>query len=327
MTGLLAFREKLKELYGKYDIYIKPAVKFIFAIIALIMVNSKIGYMSKLTNPLIVIVCSLLCALLPEAWTVLIILLVILGHLYALSLETFIIAACVFVLMYLLYLRFTTGGSMWVVITPLLFMIKIPYVVPVIAGLAGGLVTAVPVSIGVILYYVMKFGADYATAITATTEESDILHKFSFVMDGIFSDALLLVILSFVISIVLVSVIKKLSIDYAWIYAAIAGTLTNFVILLVGNVIFSAGLSIVSIIISSVIAFIAGYILSILLFSVDYSRTERVRYEDDDYYYFVKAVPKCSVPVAEVKVKKINTQKTRSSRNDDDIDFEDIDVD
>ena len=31
------------------------------------------------------------------------------------------------------------------------------------------------------------------------------------------------------------------------------------------------------------------------LFSVDYSRTERVQFEDDEYYYYVKAVPKVVV--------------------------------
>jgi hypothetical protein len=51
-----------------------------------------------------------------------------------------------------------------------------------------------------------------------------------------------------------------------------------------------------------------------------------VQYEDDDYHYYVKAVPKCSVPVAEVKVKKINTQKVRRTTHEDEIDI-DFDID
>lgn len=325
MTGLLALREKLRGIYGKYDVYITPVIKFIFALIALIMINSKIGYMDKLKNPLIMIVLSIICALLPNAVTVLVVMAVILCHLYALSLETFAVAFCVFILMYLLYFRFTANSSVWVIITPLLFLFNIPYIVPVVAGLAGGMFTAIPVSFGVLIYYVMKFGADYSIAITAETGESDIMQKFSFVIDGIFSDAMILIILSFVITVVLVSIIKKFSIDYAWVYAIIAGTLTNFIVLLVGNVIFSAGLSVVGIIICSLLSLVLGYLLYVLLFSADYTRTERVQYEDDDYYYFVKAVPKNSIPVADVKIKKINTQKVRKNNVDDD-DF-DIDID
>ena len=56
---------------------------------------------------------------------------------------------------------------------------------------------------------------------------------------------------------------------------------------------------------------------------MDYSRTEKVQYEDDDYYYYVKAVPKYSVAATDVKVKKINTQKKKRvvEQDVDDIDL------
>lgn len=326
MTGLLALREKLKGIYGKYDIYINPAIRFLFALLALLMINSKIGYMARLEKPFFVLLLCLLCAILPNPVTVLVILAVILGHLYALSLEAFVVAFIVFVLMYLLYFRFTANSSIWVILTPVFFLLKIPYAIPVLAGLAGAAFTAIPVSFGVIVYYVMKFGADYAVALKADVGNTDIMQKFSFVLNGFFSDGMILIILSFVITIVLVAIIKKLSIDYSWLYAIVAGTLTNFIILLIGNIIFSAGLSTIGIIINSLISIVAGYLLDVLLFSADYSRTERVQYEDDDYYYYVKAVPKYSVPVAEVKVKKINTQKVRKASQSEDIDI-DIDID
>lgn len=326
MTGLLALRERLKGIYGRYDIYINPALKFLFALLAILMINSQIGYMDRLEKPFLVVLLCLICAILPNPVTVLVILAVILGHLYALSLETFVVALIVFVLMYLLYFRFTANSSMWVILTPVFFLLKIPYAIPVIAGLAGAAFTAIPVSFGVIVYYVMKFGADYAVALKADVETTDVMQKFSFVVDGFFSDGMFLIIMSFVITIVLVAIVKKLPIDYSWLYAILAGALTNFIILLIGNIIFTAGLSIIGIIINSVLAIGVGYLLDVLLFSADYSRTERVQYEDDDYYYYVKAVPKYSVPVAEVKVKKINTQKVRRPSREEDIDI-DIDID
>ena len=36
---------------------------------------------------------------------------------------------------------------------------------------------------------------------------------------------------------------------------------------------------------------------------LDYERVERVQYEDDDYYYFVKAVPKKMVTSSEKVIK------------------------
>ena len=57
------------------------------------------------------------------------------------------------------------------------------------------------------------------------------------------------------------------------------------------------------------ISFLLGRVLQFFVFNVDYSRTEKVQFEDDEYYYYVKAVPKVTVARAEKKVKQINTQR------------------
>lgn len=40
-------------------------------------------------------------------------------------------------------------------------------------------------------------------------------------------------------------------------------------------------------------------VLQLTVFSLDYSRTEYVQFEDDEYYYYVKAVPKITIAVSE----------------------------
>ena len=51
--------------------------------------------------------------------------------------------------------------------------------------------------------------------------------------------------------------------------------------------------------------------LELFLFSVDYARSERLQFEDDEYYYYVKAIPKVAMTTPEKTVKKINErQKT-----------------
>ena len=44
---------------------------------------------------------------------------------------------------------------------------------------------------------------------------------------------------------------------------------------------------------------------------MDYSRTEKVQFEDDEYYYYVKAVPKMTVAAPAKTVKRINAQRYR----------------
>ena len=72
------------------------------------------------------------------------------------------------------------------------------------------------------------------------------------------------------------------------------------------------------IILSSIIGILLGFVLELVFFSVDYSRTERVQFEDDEYYYYVKAVPKVVVATPEKTVKHI-TEHTQEKEEDKDV--------
>ena len=42
---------------------------------------------------------------------------------------------------------------------------------------------------------------------------------------------------------------------------------------------------------------------------MDYARSESLQFEDDEYYYYVKAIPKVSVSTPEKTVKRINERQ------------------
>ena len=71
MTNLLVLKEYLKGIYGKYEIYITPVAKFFLALITIMMINGKLGYMSRLNGFTIVLVVALLCSFLPMNFMIL----------------------------------------------------------------------------------------------------------------------------------------------------------------------------------------------------------------------------------------------------------------
>jgi hypothetical protein len=77
-------------------------------------------------------------------------------------------------------------------------------------------------------------------------------------------------------------------------------------ILFVGALMFDIDISLAGVIIGTVIALLLVTVLRFFVFNVDYSRTEKVQFEDDEYYYYVKAVPKVTVARPQKKVKKIS---------------------
>ena len=106
MAALLMMKEKIKSLYASYHSIIVPTVKAIVAFLMLMAINDKIGYMRQLDSFLVVLALTAVCAFAPRAITILVGFMVILGHLYALSMELALIAAAVFAVMLFLYLRF-----------------------------------------------------------------------------------------------------------------------------------------------------------------------------------------------------------------------------
>ena len=60
MMSLLVFKERLKEFYARFEIYITPVIKFLFSLLAFSLMNKNIGFMTKLTEPYIPLVLSLI---------------------------------------------------------------------------------------------------------------------------------------------------------------------------------------------------------------------------------------------------------------------------
>ncbi|MBQ6786515.1 MAG: hypothetical protein IJO85_02205 [Lachnospiraceae bacterium] len=305
MTNLLVLREQLKRFYGKYEVYITPALKFLLAFVSFAMINQTIGYMSALNSMAIVLILALLCSFLPMNLTVVLAAGVALAHLYAFSLECAVVALAVFLLMFILYFRFSPKDTVVVLLTPLFFILKIPYVVPIAMGLIGTPASAVSVACGVIVYYVIGYMSESASVLN-TFDAEGAVEKFRYIIDGVLGNkTMLMVVAAFAVTIIVVYFIRRLSVDYAWTIAIITGALVDILILLFGDLMFNTNVSIVGLIFGSVISVLLIKVLEFFVFNVDYSRTEMVQFEDDEYYYYVKAVPKNTVATPEKRVKTI----------------------
>ena len=64
---------------------------------------------------------------------------------------------------------------------------------------------------------------------------------------------------------------------------------------------------------SGILGVVIGLFLEVNFFSVDYSRIENVQFEDDEYYYYVKAVPKVGVQMPEKRVKHITEHQEQDA--------------
>ena len=313
MTTLLVVKQILMTLYSKYEVYITPFLKFILALISLSLINSRLGYMETIDRLTVVLIAALMGSFIPMNFIVVMSALFTMLHLYAFSLECAAVIGVGFLLMFLLYLRFSPKDTLVIVLLPVCFLMKIPYVIPLAMGLVGTPASAVSVACGVIAYYMIHYVTQNVSVIAGMSGE-EMVARFRFVIDGLLNNKEMVVtIMAFAITVILVYMIRRLSIDFAWTIAMVSGVVVDIMVLLVGDLMFDTNVPLFGMIFGNIISFMLVLILQFFVFNVDYSRTEKVQFEDDEYYYYVKAVPKVVVSKPEKKVKQINSQKLKTA--------------
>ena len=87
MTALLELKQKIKNLYGEYEIYILPFLKFVLALVYFIWINANMGYMEQINNIFIVLILALICSILPSGVMIFVGFAMMLAHGYALGPE------------------------------------------------------------------------------------------------------------------------------------------------------------------------------------------------------------------------------------------------
>ena len=199
-------------------------------------------------------------------------------------------------------------------LTPMMFFLRVPYVIPLFVGLSGSLVSIVPVSCGVCIYYIMMYLKQNAGVLAGSTM-SEMAERFIVIVQSLFGNQLMWVMAAaFAAGVLVVFLIRNLSVDYSWSIAIIAGVITQLVVIFIGDFYFNLPVAIGPMILGILVSVVLALVYQFFVFAVDYTRTEYLQYQDDDYYYYVKAVPKITVSQPDVKVHRISSRK--SSRHE-----------
>ncbi len=309
MNSLFEKKEYLLRFYGKNSRYIDKMLKFLLTLLVLIFIDTNIGFMPAVSHPLTILGVSIICAFLPSVAIALVVSAVVLLQFYTWAAGTAVIVAVIFFLIFIFCLRFTPNRTIILLITPVAFMLKIPVLVPIVCGLIGSPVWALPVAFGTLVYYMIYYVNAYGVRMGDITKAGFLTQVIAYPQQIFGSKEMLLAIVSMTVCLWLVYVIRRMSLDNSWKIAITAGAIANVIMLVAGSVVLELDTSYIIVIVGSFVAVFAALVLELFVFSVDYSRTEYLQFEDDEYYYYVKAVPKISLTAPEKTVKRINERQ------------------
>ena len=316
MLTLLVVKENLREFYSKYSIVLNIIIKFVLALICLLIINYNMAYLEATKSIYLILVISIFCSILPYGAIVTVLSVYILANIYKVSLEMTLIVAVFLLIIAILYYSFSPKDAYILILTPVLFAFKIPYLLPFILGLGGSLISIIPVSCGIFMYFLFIYIKQNLSSLV-NNASVEVTQKYTQMLNAIIGNKLMiLLIIAFAVTIVSIYLLKKLSFDYARTVALVVGVVLLLIVIFVGNILLAVSLPVPELIAGIIISTFVAYVYDFFILTVDYTRTEFTQFEDDDYYYYVKAVPKLSLKASDKKVQNFtnNNQERKVHR-------------
>lgn len=315
LTPVFELRDKLIRLYAKRSKWIQALLRFVSAFFMLQTINTQIGYIPEMLSLPVVLGISLVCCILP--WSVISILMCVLVVLEFLKVSVIVTGFCLFILLCMLMvdLMFAQGYNFVIFFVPLAFFLKLPFLVPLILGLAAPLTAVIPMLFGLLMHFMITYVSSTAGILADTAQSVGMYAKFVQMIEGVFKNQDLIVFaIAFSFTAAAVYLLRRLSVNYAWMIAVAVGSVLDLVLVLFGIAAYTGGImSVPAVIISSAVSGLIALAVQFMIFSVDYKQTEYVQFEDDDYYYYVKAIPKVKVADREYDKKDFTEADSASS--------------
>lgn len=310
MMALLTAREKLKTFYEKYYNICNPIIRFLFAFSVFAVITYQIGYEKRLSGFWVILVAAGICAFSPVQIIVYIAAFLAVVHISSYS-PILGIALLVFILsVFLLIVRNSKEQSVIILIIPLLTVFRISYLIPLGLGLLSGPLVIPAMVAGVIFRYIFMGIDTTLSAPIGSTDLEDPFYAYRAVVDYVLLNReILLYIIGFILTYLVTYFVRRGRVKYASWIGIFAGTMTMLVTLLIGNIIADAGLIIPYVIYGVLLSAVLAYIIQFFRMTLDYMGTKKLQFEDEEYYYYVKAVPKINVFVKEETVKLINPKQ------------------
>jgi len=207
--------------------------------------------------------------------------------------------------MFLFYSSFSRRENILVVLSIFALSIGFPYFLPLFAGLYFGITAIIPIAIGlfiwmyspVVMGMVSTDGVIPADASILNIGLDEVLEAFESIQQNLAGESYLIQnwltasILIFTVFI-FVYISRKLSINYAKEIGIAFGTILNIFVFIAANVMGILDFNIGMVILGSIVSAALIYAISFFDVALDYKRAENVEFQDEDYFYYVKLIPK-----------------------------------
>lgn len=307
MDSLLRMREEAVFLYKRNETVVNYMLRFIAGLVVLNIVNG-IGQYNEIVEFLFVggsslpflLLEALMFMLLPATLGNFIVCMnVVLQVSQSIEVAFFVFLALSLVLVF--YSRLVGRKSLVVIAMIIGFYFRIPYAVVLFAGLYLGLGSIVGVTIATYIWGLAPIvGGILKTAplfdvnnLDAMEIWKNLLETYGKMANG-FAEGFGSLFTAFVFAMAILAVftVSKLTIDYSKEIAIAVGALATMFGYIVGILISSIQFSLLEVFLFLLLSTVIVLVLKFFDIALNYKKAERVEFQDEENYYYVKIIPK-----------------------------------
>jgi hypothetical protein len=306
MTQLISIRTKFLELYQRAGTIINASCKFIFAFIILMSARSMTGYNELCSKVFVVLLLSLVMAFLPSVANLIIAIFYLALQLYTASIMMSATIIAIAIILFCFFVRYIPKYSDAIMAMPVLYGIRLPFTLPISFGLFYTPITIIPTCIGIFAYYFLVGINKNIGTLEQVKNSDDPFEVYTNTIKSVISNqAMFSSMIGFSIVIIVVYIIRNLKIDYAFEIASAAGAAASMLGMFILMLRYEVGFGIAGVIFGSIISGAISYFIIFMVRPLGYAAVENVQFEDDDYYYYVRAVPKLKDLGNKVEIKHV----------------------
>ena len=328
ITKLLEFRGMARRFFQKYQLIVEPLFRFVISYLAFHTINTTLAYNTTVAKPIVELGLAAVGAFMPPVVLILLCALVAILQVYSASPILAALVVVIFAVLYCFIARFSGKYGYAVVAVPILFVFKMPYLVPLLLGMIATPMAIFPTVSGVIVYFVFKVIQEAATRQDITSLDAT-LALYIDVVNSLFKHKEMFITVAIFAAVILVMwLVRKLRFEFVFEITIILGAIINILGFLLANLKMDINVGTGSMILGTIVSMLLVFIAQFFRMVLDYTSVEHVQFEDDDYYYYVKAVPKIDVAMLQKNVKTFSDaeelperEMTAASEPEDDFEF------
>ena len=307
LNAMLEFRGRICLIYQKFQFAFDLIFKFLVSFLVILTLNIETGYDMRYATPSLTVALSILCAFTPGGVLALVCIVLTILHVLSVNSVLALFVALFMIVLYAFFLRFTPKHAYIMVAVPVLGAFNIPYTVPLLAGLTTTPATIFPMCCGVFFRYLIQIikNCVQIQVDLAKLNTENLLELVNAIVDNLLASKEMFWFMGVYAAVeVIVFVIRKMKFAFSFEVSIIFGTAVSVLghMVIDGKYPLAGGVG--KMLWFSIVSGFLVMIVYAFIRVLDYTAVENVQFEDDDYYYYVRAVPKIKTGLAKLKIRE-----------------------